>query len=231
MIKYNYYQEIKYWTHHKIPLLVGNNKHVLEIGCSTGYLSKKMKENGCYVVGIEINQASAQIAKQICDEIVVGDIEDNNIISMLNKKYERFDVIVLGDVLEHCKEPSLVLKRLKKYLSEQGYLVISVPNIANINVRVSLFFLGRFNYCKHGILDEDHLRFFTLPTLRQCLINSGFHIEKLDITPGIRLPFLGRYQIFIGLLYCLSKLWKTLFAYQFLVKAVPIKSKNAKGTK
>lgn len=231
MIKYNYYQEIKYWTHHKIPLLVGNNKRVLEIGCSSGYLSKKMKENGCYVVGIEINQAAAQIAKNICDEVIVGDIEDDNMISMLDKKDKGFDVIVLGDVLEHCKEPSLVLKRLRKYLSDQGYLVVSVPNIANINVRLSLFFLGRFNYCKYGILDENHLRFFTLLSLRRCLINSGFHIEQLDVTPGIKLPFLGRYQIIIGLLYSISKVWKSLFAYQFVAKAIPLKTENSKGTK
>jgi GT2 family glycosyltransferase/SAM-dependent methyltransferase len=228
LLKYNYYQKIKYWTHHKIPLLVGNNKYVLEIGCSTGYLSKRMKENGCYVVGVENNEESARIAKKNCDEIIIGDIEDNQIISKLYKKNDKFDVIVLGDVLEHCKNPSVVLQKMTRCLGEKGYLVVSVPNVANINIRMNLFFRGRFHYCKHGILDEDHLRFFTLSTLKQSIVNCGLSIEKLDITPGIKLPLLGKYEICIRLLYYLSKLWKTLFAYQFLIKAVPTKSINKK---
>ncbi len=163
LIKYYDYQESKYWTHRKIALLVGKNKRVLEIGCSIGYLSKRMKENGCHVVGIEINQESVQIANSICDKIIEGDIENNNPYLILDEIKEKYDVIVLGDVLEHCKDPLSVLKKLGKYLNSEGYLVISVPNVANIHVRIALFFFGRFNYSNYGILDENHLRFFTQP--------------------------------------------------------------------
>ena len=78
----------------------------------------------------------------------------------LNIKYEKyFDIIVFADILEHLKEPLEVLKRYKKYLKDDGYIIISIPNIANWKIRFKSL-LGRFEYNEYGILDSGHLRFF-----------------------------------------------------------------------
>gem|GEM_PF-5676661 len=41
-----------------------------------------------------------------------------------------FDVIVFADVLEHLKKPEEVLIKMKRFLKDDGFMVISLPNIA-----------------------------------------------------------------------------------------------------
>src|SRR5947207_1912314 len=59
-----------------------------------------------------------------------------------------------------------------------GLLFLSVPNIANVTVRLGLLF-GVFEYRDRGILDYTHLRFFTMRTIRREVENAGFHIVAL----------------------------------------------------
>ncbi len=56
MSKYDYFNSNPYSVHQKIIHFVGQNKNVLDVGCSEGLLSKKMKENNCNVVGIELDK-------------------------------------------------------------------------------------------------------------------------------------------------------------------------------
>ena len=58
-----------------------------------------------------------------------------------------------------------------------GHLVVSVPNVANITVRLMLLF-GKFDYTERGILDRTHVRFFTRKTARRFLEEGGWEIEK-----------------------------------------------------
>lgn len=64
-----------YTAHSRMLEVVGKDKTILEIGCATGYMTKKFKENNCTITGIEINSKSAEIAQQYCDQIIVADIE------------------------------------------------------------------------------------------------------------------------------------------------------------
>lgn len=43
--------------------LVGNDKEVLKIGCSEGYMLNVLKNNNCMVVGIEIDRKAGGKAK------------------------------------------------------------------------------------------------------------------------------------------------------------------------
>ena len=99
---------------------------------------------------------------------------------------------------------------------------MSLPNVANIWVRLNLL-LGRFNYTHVGILDESHLRFFTLQTSKKLAYDSGLDVVGINTTP-IPLPILlpatqqGRSLSFLHLLnWGLTKLRKTLFGYQFIL--------------
>lgn len=194
----------KYSIHNLLVNFTGKNKKVLEIGCATGYISRKLKENGCEVIGLEIDEESVRIAGSICDRIICGDIE------IIQLPDEKFDVILLGDVLEHLKNPQKILRKLVKNLKSDGRVIISIPNVAHLKIRAGLLF-GRFNYTKDGILDESHLRFFTYKSITNLIKSAGLKIENEDLSPGIQVPFLP-----IFLKYKIAKLWKTMFALQFL---------------
>lgn len=195
--------------------MVEPNKKVLDVGCATGRIAEKLKkEKKCFVVGIEINEAMAKIAEKRCNKVIVANAELLKSIDF-PKKY--FDIILFADVLEHCRNPGEILQNLRKYLSDKGYILISIPNVANWEIRLKLL-LGKFDYKRGTILDDGHLKFFTLDSIKRLIEQSGFKVLEVKTRNAV-LKHLGR-------------LWKTLFGWGFVVKAkkvnLPAGRKNEK---
>jgi len=158
-------------------LFTGSNKKVLEIGTATGYISKILKENNCKVTGVEVNSDWANEAAKYVDRMITGDIEDLDFKKEFDN--EKFDVILVADILEHLHDPVKTLKKFYLLLSDNGYLVCSIPNISYFPMRLHLL-NGEFLYESTGILDESHYHFFTLDNILLMLDESGFSISKLQ---------------------------------------------------
>lgn len=165
-------------THFKIIEIAGGNKEVLELGSSTGYLTKQMNRRGCLVDIVEIDKADAQVAEKFARKTYVGSLEDLDFIEKIDRKY---DVIVASNILEHLKNPFKILRLIKDKLKKDGQVLIALPNIACWAIRKDLFFKGKFDYKETGILDKTHLRFFTYFTAQDLVKESGLKI--LDIVP------------------------------------------------
>lgn len=205
MGKYESFNENPFSVHQKICGLVKEG-NVLDVGCAEGNLSKMMKKSGCKVFGIEINNNSAEIAKKYCSDVFIGDVER---IVLTNEYEGYFDFIIFADVLEHLKEPLEVLMRFKKYLKDEGHVVISLPNISNWRIRLQML-LGKMEYENYGIMDEGHLRFFNEQSAKKLLYDAGFQIESFDLT-------VGDVKYFPKLFYKLGLLLPNLLAFQFLI--------------
>lgn len=181
----------------KIITLIGKNKIVLEFGCSTGYMSRVLKKNGCRVTGVDINPYAAKIAQRHCEKIIVGDIETINYEKMLGKSL--FDAIVFADTLEHLKDPKSVLLKVRKFLKNEGKLILSIPNIAHASTRLELL-TGDFEYEKTGILDESHLRFFTKKSIVRLLDSCGCYINHMDaVSKGLTKKTIQKFLSKIGI--------------------------------
>lgn len=138
--------------------MVGKNKRVLEIGCASGSQTKPLSQQfGCDVTGIEINPEAAEEARPYCKRLLVGDIERMDLNAELGDS--RFDVITFGDVLEHLRDPKSILDKVRRFIDADGYVLISVPNIAHASVVFELM-NGRFDYRSTGLLDDTHIHFF-----------------------------------------------------------------------
>jgi 2-polyprenyl-3-methyl-5-hydroxy-6-metoxy-1,4-benzoquinol methylase len=149
---------------------IGFNKSVLEVGCSSGYLTKVLTERGCNVVGIELDPEAAEVAEQWAERVVVGNIDEGDVWNYV--KDEAFDVVVLGDVLEHLRDPLASLRQAVRKLKPTGFVVTSLPNIAHGDVRIALL-QGKFRYSESGLLDRTHVQFFTLETAHELLSKAG----------------------------------------------------------
>jgi len=157
--------------------LIGQNKCVLEIGCATGSQTRLMRDElGCNVTGVEINAAAAEGARPYCQQLIVGNIEELDLKGLLGDA--RFDVITFGDVLEHLRNPQLVLEKVKPFLADAGYIVASVPNIAHASVVFEMCH-GRFDYRPTGLLDDTHIHFFTKRSITRTFEDAGFLVVKL----------------------------------------------------
>ncbi len=185
---------------------------VLEIGSADGRLANMLTlKKKCNVYCIEKDPALAIIGKNKCVRMLNLDIEDTAL------PYERgtFDCIILGNVLEHLKEPERILFDLKKYLSQNGFLIYSIPNIVNWHSRMTIL-LGKFEYAQSGVFDKTHLRFYDLNSARKLATDNGYRIVWLDVTPSIYL-FKEKLNF---LWYRLAMLRKNLFADEFIIQAV-----------
>ena len=173
-------------TQREIIKIVGENKAVLEIGPSTGYMTKAFLDNGCIVDVVEINEEAISKIPKLTRRIIGMSIEDDKVDDLLG----RYDFIIMADVLEHLVFPDRVLRRLIKFSSADSKLIISLPNVASWIMRKQLFFNGDFKYQESGLLDKTHLHFYTVKTLPKILEDAGWKIEEMTGTIT-RLPFEG----------------------------------------
>ena len=166
-------------SHAYLLELVGFAKDVLDVGCATGYLAGALREQGCRVWGVEVDAEAARVAAEVCEQVVVGDLAHLDLDEALGGR--RFDVVVLGDVLEHLLDPLPVLRASRGLLAPGGSVCISVPNVAHGAVRLSLL-AGRWEYRPLGLLDDTHVRFFTREGLDRLLRAAGLAAADLRRT-------------------------------------------------
>jgi 2-polyprenyl-3-methyl-5-hydroxy-6-metoxy-1,4-benzoquinol methylase len=202
--------ERRHRAHAKLLDAVGTGKRVLDVGCSSGYLARPLRERGNTIVGLELDAAAAREAEAFCERVLVGDVETME----LALEPGSFDVVLGGDVIEHLRDPAATLARLRPFLRPGGRLVLSTPNVANWAVRLSLLG-GRWRYTDRGILDRSHTHLFTRSTLAETLERAGYRVERIDFT----VPLPGDSDLLDGLGRVVGRLRPSLFAYQFVAVA------------
>jgi len=162
----------------RIPLNAGS---VLDVGCSTGALLSIYRRYNprARLLGIESDAECASLARSRLDDVAEVDVE----IDPLPFKLERpLDCIIYGDVLEHLRDPWAVLRRHAEALSDDGIILVCVPNMEHWSFADRLL-RGTWDYEASGLLDETHLRWFSLDTLRKGMEAIGLY--PCDVRPRI----------------------------------------------
>ena len=95
---------------------------------------------------------------------------------------EKFDLVVLGFILEHVDNPVDIMQRFHKYIRPGGSMFVSVPNAEVLNRR-----LGRFAGMLpdiQALSDNDrilgHQRYYTVQTLTEDIHKAGFEVESME---------------------------------------------------
>jgi len=213
------YKESPTASHQRIlQLLDRDRQHVLDVGCGAGYLAEALAVRGNTVVGVDARRAAG--VEERVSRFVQVDLDRETI----PWSGPPFAFVVLGDVLEHLREPERLLAQCQSLLADDGRLIVSVPNVAHWSVRLPLLF-GRFPYAAKGILDRSHVRFFTLRSARAELDRSGFVVERIETTTApLEQLFPGRQASpLVRLLTAVQRIgnrwWPGLFAYQIVLRA------------
>ncbi len=164
-----------------INLIDANAKDlkILEVGAAYGETLYYLKQNGIAseAVGVDIFEdvKNKQNYKPL-DRFIFGDIEKME----LPEYNQYFDLILLPDVLEHLFEPKSVLETLKKYLKEDGKIIVSMPNIRYYSALYKIVFKGDFKYEESGIFDYTHVRFYCRKNIQELLETAGYTILKQE---------------------------------------------------
>lgn len=137
------YQYVKkYMLQKKIDLIhkyTKNRGKILDIGAGTGDFLKIAQENGWKITGIEPERKARNRAEE---KGVL--LEENQ--EKINDKY---DVITMWHVLEHIPDLENQIIFLKNHLTDNGILVIAVPNYKSKDAQIYKQFWAAFDVPRH----------------------------------------------------------------------------------
>ncbi len=147
----------------RIPL---SARTVLDVGCGTGALGVEYKRRNpsCVYLGIESDPQAGEIARQRLDAVAIANVETDPFPFNVST----VDCIIYGDALEHFLDPWAVLAAQAPRLSEQGTVLICMPNVDHWSFAERLL-RGKFDYDAQGLFDRTHLRWFTWDTTRKAI--------------------------------------------------------------
>lgn len=211
-------------SHDYLARLAGSGHHILELGCGEGHFSAVLLAQGNRVTGVDNVPASPLLPEGL--RYIQADLSATTPAGIPELHGLRFDKVLLMDILEHLHDPLKVLAACAALVKPGGEVIVSLPNIANIYIRLSLL-MGHFDYTERGILDRTHLHFYTRKSARHFIQSAGYRIEKefatvipIELVAG--LPY--THPLMRAANRCLSAatwLRPPLFGYQFLFVAVP----------
>jgi SAM-dependent methyltransferase len=160
-----YAQDFLSFLAHSIKKDRFDGMSVLEIGCGTGYLLYRLKLLGADVLGVEPGDHGQEGSRRF-QIPVIRDFFPSRLIE------GRYDVIIMYGVLEHLGFPREFLQLLPEHLSDNGRIVLSVPNCQ------PFIELGDVSMLTH-----QHWNYYTQDTLRNSVrlaIGSDLDVQSSE---------------------------------------------------
>lgn len=158
-------EEVRDNTHKRINWIlneVKDSREILDVGCSQGIISLLMAKESKQVLGLDIQKEAVNFANMLL-EGEFKDIKNNIEFRCFNfLEFDEnvvFDTIVMTEVLEHLESPINFIIHAKKYLKDNGLLVITVP----------------FGVNNH----PDHYSTFYLSNIID-IVEKEFQVEKIE---------------------------------------------------
>jgi 2-polyprenyl-3-methyl-5-hydroxy-6-metoxy-1,4-benzoquinol methylase len=159
-------------------LKISERGKFLDVGCGEGYALQLFLDKGWEVVGLDYSDFGCkQFNPECLPYLILGDIYKR--LDELIAKGDKFDVLLLDNVLEHVKDPKGMLIKCRQLLNSVGVLIIEVPNDFS---KLQKYLLESKKIDKpFWVVLPDHLSYFNLQGLNNLLENSGF-VNKLSIS-------------------------------------------------
>ena len=190
---------------------------VLDLGCSDGLLSMQIRSLGHTVTGVDLEEHPLVHGR--VDKFVQANLD----FGLPSDLPASVAVVVCADVLEHVRQPEVLLEELAPRLAAGGAVLASIPNFGHWYPRFRTL-LGVFDYDRRGILDRTHVRFFTRRSFERLARGAGYEVRRVGATG---LPFdvadrggsgsvSAKLKPIRAIDRALVKIRPQLFAYQFL---------------
>ena len=146
-----------------------NGRKLLDVGVGGGELIAAALELGFDVEGVEISKRQVQALKALLNvEIHCTDFLEFNTTN-------KFDIITMGDVIEHVKDPTAAIEKANALLAENGVLWLSTPNFESGFSRIMGFRDPMWR-------EPYHITYFCYTGLKKLLLEHGFEVLDYSIS-------------------------------------------------
>jgi SAM-dependent methyltransferase len=144
---------------------------VLDIGCGTGAWLERLAANGfCHLHGIDLDVEQFQASGATCSKVNLDDEE----IDLGEQKY---DLISAIELVEHLENPGRLFKLVSAHLNENGYFLLTTPNIHSLRCRLKFFLTGRIaSFDDKG--DPTHIYPVLLTSLQRLLPRYSLNVME-----------------------------------------------------
>ena len=150
--------------------LIGTGHKVLDVGCYSGALGRLIADNGNDVYGVDLSETSVNLA--IKKGIKAFKIDAENSLPFST---DLFDVVFVGEMIEHVYDTDRFLQEVKRVLRPDGYLILTTPNLASLGRRL-LLILGKNPLVETSLKGNSagHIRYFVNDSLFGLLKENNF---------------------------------------------------------
>jgi 2-polyprenyl-3-methyl-5-hydroxy-6-metoxy-1,4-benzoquinol methylase len=168
----------------------GHGNRVLEIGCNDGFIGEQLLHQDNDVYGVDIVKRNLSYAEKRGIKTKLCNVEKQKM--PFHDDY--FDIVILGDVIEHVFDTDAVLDECYRVLKKHGKLLLTTPNVASLGRRMMLLFgISPFleysiRLSTNGLPSVGHVRYYTKNTLKNQLEYHKFH-SILIYGGGLNLHF------------------------------------------
>jgi 2-polyprenyl-3-methyl-5-hydroxy-6-metoxy-1,4-benzoquinol methylase len=176
---YNYDSDIVITQYIKRTLsLLPPSPSVLDLGLGRGIVAPMLHGRASRYVVVEGSKAIIDKFAASHDdsyEIAHATFEDFNINC-------KFDVIVMGFILEHVDDPVFILKRFKEFMAPDGRCFIAVPNGECLHRRIgkAAGLLDDLMSIGEGDLRFGHKRTYSVNLLKQHAGDAGLLVKRIE---------------------------------------------------
>ena len=159
-----------------------SGKKILDVGASNGEFLYLLKNIGADTYGVEINTKTANAALKLGLNIFTGFLEE------ANYRDDFFDIVHLGDILEHVTNPRALLAECRRVLRPGGILIVRTLNMDCFWADTTLRLYRLFGIPWSAVTPPHHLHFFTWDNLNQLLgqVGFGFDWHRFELPPALK---------------------------------------------
>lgn len=137
---------------------------VLDVGSGFGLFSSILAKKGDYHFLLLDKYVFPYLFKDRVD----FNYKKEDYLRFLKIYKKKFDLILMLDIIEHFKDPNLVLKKTNKILRKNGYLVIQTPNYQSLMAKICQYW--------SWWMVEDHKLIFSPKSIRKVLNKTNFKV-------------------------------------------------------
>jgi 2-polyprenyl-3-methyl-5-hydroxy-6-metoxy-1,4-benzoquinol methylase len=154
--------------------LQAHQRKILDIGSGPGYFISNGKNRGWQVKGIEPSVKACQHSR-----LMGLDVENRFFDEQASHTLGTFDVINMGEVLEHIPNPFDLLDRVHRHLNTGGLVCLIVPNDFN---PLQLVLRDHLGFSPWWVGPPHHINYFNFKSLAKLVNKCGFEVVHQEST-------------------------------------------------